>query len=137
MRATAVSGARVRAALPRVAASAWSLPVLHLVFVWALTLFDFQFFLSVVVAQPLIYLVYLGYPPLLLMMALQGPTILVTAKRWVWYPPLFLLLIVAAMNVPVANNRMLAKGAFQYLLIYYSVALATAVYIRSARQALP
>ena len=102
-----------------------------------MTLFDFQFFLAERVAAPLVYLVYLGYPPLLLVMALRGPVIFATAKRWVWYPPLFVLLAVAGVTMLMATNKGLAKGAFQNLLIYYALALATAVYVRTARQAMP
>jgi O-antigen ligase len=114
-----------------------SLPLLHLYFVWALTLFDFQFFLGNVVASPLIYVLYLGYPPLLLMMAIQGPMIMVMAKRWMWFPAMFALLAIAVMTVPIADNKQLARQAAQYLLIYYVIALGTAVYVRTAMQAVP
>jgi O-antigen ligase len=137
MRATTVPGPRPRAVASRPAAGGRSPQVLHLYLVWAIALFDFQFFLAEKVAQPLVYLVYLGYPPLLLMMALQGPAIMATAKRWVWFPPLFTLLIIGAINVFFANNQMLAKAAFQNLLIFYALALATAVYVKTARDALP
>lgn len=100
-------------------------------------LLDFHFFLSNAVAQPLVYLVRLAHPPLLLMLALQGPTIVVTSKRWVLYPALLILLVLATFHMPFATNKMLARESFQYLLIYYALALATAVYIKSPRQALP
>jgi hypothetical protein len=111
--------------------------VYHLLFVWALTLLDLQFFLAAMVAQPLVYVVHLGYPPMILMMALNGPALMATAKRWVWYPPLFVLLLVALATLPMAVNKTFAKVSFQYILIYYSMALATAVYIRTPRQAMP
>ena len=121
----------------RVAGIEWTVPVAHLCFVWALMLLDLHFFFAAMIAQPLVYIVHLGYPPLLLMMALQGPIIFATAKRWVWYPPMFLLLVVAGITIAPATNKMLAKDTAQILLIYYSIALAAAVYVRTPRQALP
>jgi len=111
--------------------------VLHLYFVWAMTLFDFHFFLANTISQPLIYIVRLGYPPLLLMMALQGPSIMVMAKKWVWHPPLLLLLIVSAITVPMAANKELAVFALQYFVIYYAMSLATTIFIRTPAQAIP
>jgi O-antigen ligase len=110
---------------------------LHLLFVWTLALFDIQFFLASSVSQAFIRLVWLGYPPLLLMMALRAPQLALTTRPWVWNAPLLSLLAVAALTVPLAENRTLAKASFQTLLILYSMTVATAIYIRSARQAMP
>jgi O-antigen ligase len=137
MRAMVAQRARGRVTLSGATKNEWNTPALHLLFVWALTLLDLQFFLSNVVARPLVYIVYLGYPPLLLMMALKGPAIIATTKGWVWYPPLVLLLIVAAITLPVAENKAIAKMSLQYLVIYYGLALGTALYIRTVRQSLP
>ena len=109
--------------------------VMHLYLVWAITLFDLHFFLNYMVAEPLIYVVYLGYPPLILMMFFQAPVILVGAKRWVWFAPLLLWLVVAGMVTPFATNAKLAKDSFQILLVMYVVTLGTAVYIKTPRQA--
>ncbi|MGH7678106.1 MAG: O-antigen ligase family protein [Gemmatimonadaceae bacterium] len=123
--------------MARRAASEWSLPVLHLYFVWALVIFDFHFFLAAKIAQPMVYLVYLGFPPLILSMLLRAPTILVTAKRWVWDPPMLTLVILGLVTLPLAANKEFARLSFQSLLIYYAITVGTAVYIKTARQAIP
>ncbi len=128
---------RGRIAIQRLKDAKWSIPLRHLFFVWVVLLFDVHFFLGERVARPLIYMVHLGYTPLLLMMALQGPAMLTTAKRWVWFGPLFTLLAVGAINLPFASNPGLAKSSFQVLLIYYTIGVATAVYVRTPKQALP
>ena len=126
-----------RASLALKPVGEWPLPARHLLYVWALTLFDFHFFLSNVVAQPFVYLLHLGYPLLFLVVALKAPAIIAREKPWVWYPPLLLIVLVAAVTLPFAANKNLAKVSLLFLLNYYALALATSVYIRTARQAMP
>jgi O-antigen ligase len=135
----AVSSPRAAMRASRVASDSfgWSFPLMQLYFVWALLLFDLHFFFGNVIAQPLVYMVHLGYPPLLLLIALNGPVIIATGERWRWFPPLLLFLIVAALTLPFTVNKALAKPIFLFILNYYCVAVATAVYVRTLRQAMP
>lgn len=137
MRAVAAPRARGRVVVSRAEKSEWNVLTLHLMFVWALTLLEVQFFLSNAIAQPFIYLVYLGYPPMVLFMALKAPAIIATSKRWVWYPPMLVLLLVAIATLPIAENKNIAKMSVLYFLNYYGLALATTMYVRSARVAMP
>jgi hypothetical protein len=111
--------------------------VLHVYFVWALTLFDFHFFLSNVVAGPLVYILYFGYPLLLLFVALKAPSIVAGEKPWVWYPPLLLIVVVGLITMLFAENKNLAKISLLFLVQYYALALATALYVRRVREAMP
>jgi O-antigen ligase len=115
----------------------WPLPVRHLLYVWALTLFDFHFFLANVVAQPFVYLLHFGYPLLFLVLALKAPAVIAREKPWVWYAPLLIIVLIAGVTLPFAANKNLAKVSLLFLMNYYALALATAVYIRTARQAMP
>lgn len=111
--------------------------LIHVFFVWALTLFDFHFFLSSAVAQPLVYILYLGYPVLLLFVALRAPSIIATEKPFIWYPAFLLLLVVGFITFPTAENRNLAKISMLFLLQYYALALATALYVRRVKDVMP
>lgn len=109
--------------------------LVHLLFVWGITLYSLHFLLATYIAQPFVYVVHLGYPPLLLMMALQGPLLLARSRPWIWYAPMLLLMLVAAAGIPFAANMGLAKTTFQYFLLYYVLAVATTVFVKHARQA--
>lgn len=127
--------ARLRRRAPN--AGTWGFLLVHLLFVWMLTLTDLQFFLANTISQPLIYLVRLGYPPMLLMMALRGPATLVRAKPWVWHAPLLMLLVISLVAVPFAVNRQLAWWGAQPMLLYWALSVATALYVRTPKHAMP
>lgn len=128
---------RRRLVKPGVLSGRGSIPLLHLYFVWALTVLDLQYFLGNLVAPPLLMLVNLGYPPLLLMMALRGPVLVFTNKPWVVYAPVLILVLVAGLTFPFAANKEYARLSLTYLVIYYTVAVATAIYVKTVRQAVP
>jgi len=106
-------------------------------FAWAEILTDFHYFLGAMVAQPLGKLATLIFLPLALVTALQGPTIMATMKSWVWYPPFLLLLVAAVASLPVAVNLLMAKIGLQTLAFYYILAVATAAYVKTPKQAYP
>jgi O-antigen ligase len=47
------------------------------------------------------------------------------------------LVIVSGINLPLADNKNLAKSSFQVILTFYAMAVATAVFVRSAKHAMP
>ncbi|HWO89857.1 MAG TPA: O-antigen ligase family protein [Gemmatimonadales bacterium] len=100
-------------------------------------IFDLHFFLGNVVAAPLGRAASLAYGTLLVMMAFQAPALIAFRELWVWYAPFLLLLLSAAATVPTAANLGFARMFTQYLLVYYVLAVASMVFVRSARHALP
>lgn len=139
MRAGAVAASRPhgRVLVSRAPKSEWNLVTVHLLFVWVLTLLEVHFFLANAVARPFIYLVYLGYPPMVLLMALKAPAIIASSPRWMWYPPMLILLLAAIATFPIAENMNIARQSILYFLNYYGLALATAMYVRSAKLSMP
>ena len=131
MRAGAVAASRPhgRVLVSRAPKSEWNLVTVHLLFVWVLTLLEVHFFLANAVARPFIYLVYLGYPPMVLQMALKSPAIIPSSPRWMWYPPMLILLLAAIATFPIAENMNIARQSILYFLNYYGLALATAMYV--------
>jgi O-antigen ligase len=111
--------------------------VLYVYVAWAMTLFDLHFFLGSMIAPPLGQLGSLVFVPLILMMVVQGPAILAVEQRWVWYPPFLMLLVTAISGFFTAINVGNVREVVQPLLIYYVLALATLMYIRTARHAVP
>ncbi|HEX9729998.1 MAG TPA: O-antigen ligase family protein [Gemmatimonadales bacterium] len=114
-----------------------SFAVMYLYVVWVVVLFDVHFFLGTVVFGPLGRLASLVFVPLLVMIAVNAPGILGWAKGWVWYPPFLLLLLSAFVTFPSAANQLYARAATQFFVIYYVLGVATAVFVRTARQAVP
>ena len=104
---------------------------------WATLLMDLHYFVGIIIAPPLQTAATVLFGGLIVLIALQGPTILASMKSWVWYPPFVLLLGAAAASLPIAINTGLARGYLQYLVIYYVVIVATALYVKTPRQALP
>lgn len=119
------------------AKSSYSLLLLHLYFVWAMTLLDLQYFLSATVSPALLRVVHLAYPPLLISMAFQAPVLLTQGKPWMWYPPFLIFFLTGAITAPFAENLVYSRLVFIYLLLYYTMALATAVYVKTVKQAMP
>jgi len=127
--------ARSRAALPREPKTSFGLLLVYAL--WAILLFDLHYFLGNVVAAPLGRVATLVYIPLLGLIFLQGPAALMKVKAWVWYAPYLVLLVAAFAGLAVASNLAMAKIAIQYLVLFYVMALATAMYVTTPKQALP
>jgi len=114
-----------------------TIPLLVLYAAWAVTLFDLHYFLVAFVSPAFGRLGTALYLPLLLMTVVQGPMLITSARNRQWYPPFLLLLLAAFCSLPAAVNLLIAKDRIQILLVYYALAVATLVYVRTARQAVP
>ena len=104
---------------------------------WAMLLFDFHFFMGIVIAGPLQKVATLIFLALIAMVALQGPAILGTMKSWVWFPPFLVMIVAMVASMPLAINLALARTCLQYFVIYYVVTVATALYVKTPQQAMP
>ena len=104
---------------------------------WAVTLFDLHYFLGTMVAAPFGKLATLTFASLLLAIALEAPTVLTTMRPWVWYAPFLMMVLGGVASMVGAVSLGLAKTGLQYLITYYALAVATSIYIRTPRDAMP
>jgi len=104
---------------------------------WAIILFDLHYFLGGMVASPLGRLLTLVILLLLAVIAFDLPRIIAKEQRWVWYLPFALLLVSTLISLPRADNQIIARSNVQFLVIYYLLALSTALYIKTPRDAAP
>lgn len=114
-----------------------TLPLFLLYAVWAVTLFDLQYFFGNVVWSPLGRLGTVVYIPLLIMIAVRAPIYAAASRGWVWYPPLMMLLLSAVVTAPFATNTGFARLVVIQLFLYNVLAFASVVVVRTARQAIP
>lgn len=104
---------------------------------WVMVLFDLPSLLGTMVAGPFFRMAWLVIAPLLVLILLQGPRVIVSMPAWVWYAPFFSLIVIAAVTLPFAPAPTLAKNGFQQMVIYYALAVATTVFVRTPAHALP
>lgn len=104
---------------------------------WAIILFDLHYFLGGMIASPLGRLLTLVILVLMVVILLDLPRVMAKEQRWVWYLPFVLLIISSFISLPRAENQIIARSNVQYLVIYYLLALATALYIKTPRDAAP
>jgi hypothetical protein len=114
-----------------------SFPLFLVYAVWAIVLFNLNFFLAIKLTPALGRLANLAFVPLLGLIVLRAPTIMGTMRSWIWYFP-FLLLVVASLgSIPILTNTWMAWLGIQTLLQYYVLAVATSLYVRTPGQAMP
>lgn len=103
---------------------------------WAILLFDLHYFAAFKIVPKLGLLANLAFVPVLglsLFKAMTGRT----ARWWVWYVPFALLVVAAFGSAPVQVNRWMGWLGTQVMLSYYTLALATALFVRRPKDALP
>ena len=103
--------------------------------VWAIMLFDLNFFFAVKGAAVFGRLANLSFVPLLILIAFRGMT--APSKKWMWYAPMLLLLAVGMATIPIFTNRFLGWVGIQILLSHYAIAVATVLFVRTPMDALP
>jgi hypothetical protein len=103
--------------------------------VWAVMLFDLNFFVAVYGVPAIGRVVNLAFVPLLALVVFHGIT--TPTRAWMWYPQLLLLLVAGLATIPILTNWFLGWVGIQILLSHYAIGVATVFFVRNARDALP
>jgi hypothetical protein len=111
-----------------------ALKLLYLV--WAVYLFDLHFFVSIKGSPAIGRLFNYAFIPLVAIALIRLATT-VAERPWIAYPPFILLFVAAAGAYPAIENTFMAWLALQTMIAYYGLAVGTAVFVRTPRQAVP
>lgn len=104
---------------------------------WFNLLFDFHFFLASKAGAGMGRLGTLINLPIMIIAAINIPSLAGGKKAWMLCMPMLVLLLVGVINVPTAENFTYAKDALKILLLFYTIVVASAALIKTPKQALP
>jgi hypothetical protein len=104
---------------------------------WLITLCDPHRWLAAVGPSALNRAAAVLFAPLLVLVPLSFPGMVHTSPRLTLYPPFLLYVGLSALSGVLAFNRPMAYDIFQTLALYYLLAVATLVYVRTPVQAVP
>lgn len=102
---------------------------------WFLLLFDPHWYLAAKGLSPVLKIPVLLFGGLLLAIAIGVPTNPERARRWQWYAPYSLYILVGVITLPFALNKGYAWETTQQLLLWWALIVGTAGLIDGVRRA--